>query len=172
MKPADSIYDSMMHNGLYDASRVQSNSYKQMSQDSSATSLNPIDFTDYDDDFGNYYLRKASNHMGNSYGSGSNNNNNNSNNKRLSKRARSDAENSKASKALAWLMSAVPEAVDGADDQSHKRVKRQVNYESSYEKEPPCYGFPLEVNIKSRIKMDQVFPIYGNSQYKKCIKVG
>lgn len=165
MKPADSIYDSMMHNGLYAGSRVHSNTYKQMSQDSSGTSLNPVDFTDYDDEFGNYYLRKASNHMGNSYS-------NNNGNKRLSKRAQLEAESSKASKALAWLMSAVPEAVDGADDQSHKRVKRQVNYESSYEKEPPCYGFPLEVNIKSRIKMDQIFPIYGNSQYKKCIKVG
>lgn len=51
------------------------------------------------------------------------------------------------------------------------RVKRQT-YESSYEKEPPCYGFPLEVNIKSRIKLDQVFPIHGKSQFKKCIKLG
>lgn len=162
MNPVDSTYDSSMYNGPYENHKVQAYSgSKQSSQDSSSgSSLNPINFTDYDDEFGNYYLGKAGSHMVNSYS-----------NRKLSKRNQLE---SGSSKAVAWLMSAVPEAVDGADDQTNKRVKRQAGgyYESSYEKEPPCYGFPLEVNIKSRIKMDQVFPIFGNSQYKKCIKVG
>lgn len=64
------------------------------------------------------------------------------------------------------------ESLDNDGGQRHRRVKRQVHYQSGYEREPPCYGFPLEVNIRSRIKMDQLFPIQGNSQYKKCIKVG
>lgn len=54
----------------------------------------------------------------------------------------------------------------------HLRVKRQIYMSSHEEQEGPCYGFPLEVNVKSRIKLDRIFPIHGKSQYKKCIKVG
>ena len=61
------------------------------------------------------------------------------------------------------------------DDQfatRRRRVKRQVYYKSGYNGSNKCHGFPLEVNVRSRIKMDQVFPIYGKSQMKKCVKVG
>lgn len=166
MNPANSVYDSMMYAGTigpYDSSKAHVSSTKhQLSQDSSGTSVNPINFTDYDDEFGNYYLRKTSNQLGNPY------------NRKLTRRNQlpSSSDDSKTSKAIAWLVSIAPEAVDSGDDQSRKRVKRQAHYESSYEKEPPCYGFPLEVHIKSRIKMDQIFPIFGKSQFKKCIKVG
>lgn len=51
---------------------------------------------------------------------------------------------------------------------SHARVKRQISYSSNYE--GPCEGFPLEVNIKSRLKLDSLFPIHGRSQLKKCLK--
>lgn len=170
MNPVDTMYDSMMYAGnvgAYDSG--YGGSLKQSSHDPSSyssSSLKPINFTDYDDDYGNYYLRKSGPPVGNAY------KRNFLKGNQMHRLDGGSAENSKASKAVAWLMSVEPEAVDGADDQSHKRVKRQVNYESSYEKEPPCYGFPLEINVKSRIKMDQIFPIYGNSQFKKCVKVG
>lgn len=62
------------------------------------------------------------------------------------------------------------ETYDGSSDatSANKRVKRQAYETSSYE--PPCRGFPLEINIKSRIKFDQIFPIKGNSQIKKCVR--
>lgn len=50
-------------------------------------------------------------------------------------------------------------------------LTRRNGYSSSYAYEPPCYGFPLEINIRSRIKPEDVFPIKGNTQFKKCIKL-
>lgn len=64
---------------------------------------------------------------------------------------------------------------DNADlDDKHRfepkvRTKRQISYNSNYEQ--PCEGFPLEVNIKSRVKLNErIFPIFGKSQIKKCVK--
>lgn len=58
------------------------------------------------------------------------------------------------------------------------RRKRQapMQYQSGYYSqtsayEEPCHGFPLEINIRSRIKPEDVFPIRGKSQLKKCIKL-
>lgn len=55
------------------------------------------------------------------------------------------------------------------DDGLKVRTKRQVSYSSNYEQ--PCEGFPLEVNINSRVKLNErIFPIFGKSQIKKCVK--
>lgn len=56
------------------------------------------------------------------------------------------------------------------DPRRLRRSKRQVYYESGYDGEANCEGFPLEVNIRSRVKLDRLFPIYGKSQIKKCVK--
>lgn len=115
-----------------------------------------INFTDYDDESGNYYLRAAASNYGKMKIAD------------YRKLQRADKKNSPSN----WMLTIDErESVDN-EDQTSRRVKRQAHYESRYENEPPCYGFPLEVNIKSRIKMDNIFPIHGNSQMKKCIKVG
>jgi hypothetical protein len=71
-------------------------------------------------------------------------------------------------------MASVPnddESYDHENDSSlHSRVKRQVYYESGYDGHTNCEGFPLEINVRSRIKLDRIFPIHGKSQIKKCIK--
>lgn len=51
------------------------------------------------------------------------------------------------------------------------RAKRQVYYESGYDGQANCEGFPLEINVRSRIKLDQIFPIFGKSQMRKCVKI-
>lgn len=60
----------------------------------------------------------------------------------------------------------------GASNAEHIRTKRQVYYQSGYNGKERCHGFPLEINVRSRVKMDRLFPIHGNSQIKKCIPVG
>lgn len=52
-----------------------------------------------------------------------------------------------------------------------RRMKRQVYYESGYDGNTNCEGFPLEINVRSRIKLDRIFPIHGKSQIKKCVKI-
>jgi len=60
----------------------------------------------------------------------------------------------------------------GSGNAHHRRTKRQIYYQSGYNGHERCRGFPLEINVRSRIKPDQMFPIHGNSQIKKCIPVG
>lgn len=134
------------------------------SSSSSPASDSAINFTDYDDEFGNYYLRKS--HRNNN-----NNNHNRANSNQRHHRIGSVRRADSESRDELLVNRDERETVDHEDSNNHLRLKRQV-YQSSYENEPICYGFPLEVNIKSRIKMDQIFPIFGNSQFKKCIKVG
>lgn len=135
--------------------------------DSSGSALGTINFTDYDDESGNYYIKNGRQQQLAS------------SKRRYLYPAASDLSMFKRfdSKTLTSLPSATPTEeeesfLNDKDDSNrrHSRVKRQIYHKSTYE--GPCYGFPLEVNIKSRIKMDQLFPIHGNSQYKKCIKVG
>lgn len=55
-----------------------------------------------------------------------------------------------------------------------RSAPQPIGYESSYgeaDSDEPCFGFPLEINVKSRIKPEDVFPIRGKSQFKKCIKL-
>lgn len=53
-----------------------------------------------------------------------------------------------------------------------KKASERTGYESGYSGyEEPCYGFPLEIRIKSRIKPENVFPILGKSKFEKCIKL-
>lgn len=104
-----------------------------------------INFTDFDDDSGSYYLAKLPT----------------SSRRKLAKYymlQRSDQVHKATSNQL---------LVAKSDTKSKLRKKRQVSYTSGYER--PCHGFPLEINVKSRIKMDQVFPIFGRSQIKKCV---
>ena len=132
-----------------DSSASSSSSSSSSSPSSPSSSSSAIDFTDYDDDFGNYYMRKAASgmmQMGSIY---------------------------RADKREELMSKDERESLHDDSDSGvpNKRVKRQA-YESSYQNEPPCYGFPLEINVKSRIKLGQIFPIHGKSQFKKCIKVG
>lgn len=136
---------------------------------SSDSAMDGANFNDFDDDSTNYYARKASSSSSSSSSASK-------------RRAQAAAA---AAAAQAYAAYGADEFARRSDDtqnvpaksetnkgsESHMaRVKRQV-YSSSYE-EGPCYGFPLEVNVKSRIKLDQIFPIHGKSQFKKCIKVG
>lgn len=133
-----------------------------------------INFTDYDDDSSSYYMgKRALSHSASG--------------QQFARKLPSQTPNSLYAALAYGLRSRHDGGLSQADNMSpdeqesllsadespanNHRVKRQV-YESSYENEPPCYGFPLEVNVRSRIKFDQVFPIRGNSQFKKCIKVG
>lgn len=157
---------------------------KQSAYDSpSVAGTQTINFTDYDDDSSNYYVGKRALHQGMS-----------ASGRVYSKKyspayqhalqsiyptlaygmqSRIDRSPSSVVQDLKVSPEEQESLINDSEDSSsaHLRVRRQA-YESSYENEPPCYGFPLEVNIKSRIKLDQVFPIHGKSQYKKCIKVG
>ncbi|KAG9509283.1 hypothetical protein GZH46_02207, partial [Fragariocoptes setiger] len=55
-------------------------------------------------------------------------------------------------------------------DHDRQQANRRSGYSyTSGNYETPCVGFPLEINIRSRIIPDQLFPIHGNSQMKKCI---
>lgn len=143
---------------------------------SKSPEANSINFTDYDDDFGNYYMRAAGSNKRSkmiaahpSYVDGQQQQLQQAH---FKKRSDSDSKNGD------WILpTKEQEELDSGSSvdemASNKRSKRQAPYyESSYEKEPPCFGFPLEVNVKSRIKLDQVFPIHGNSQLKKCVKLG
>lgn len=141
-----------------------------------------VKFNDFDDESGNYYMG-TSNKYRIAYGNGIDYRNLPCNNKikllkerfaegrqQYDMRLKRVDTHQKAS-----IMSVEDEETfDDVNDiggQLHKRVKRQVYHQSSYENEEPCHGFPLEINVKSRIKMDQLFPIKGNSQFKKCIKL-
>lgn len=62
------------------------------------------------------------------------------------------------------------EQVDHEQGKALRRVRRQVYYSSGYNGQQNCQGFPLEINVRSRIKMDRLFPIHGNSQVKKCVR--
>lgn len=160
------------------------------------SALNSADFNDFDDDSSNYYTRKSSSipkrkHMslgaafGGAYG-GSGAFSSRSDGRAhqigpLSSDSRPKSDQTKSSSSSASAGSQVSildekESIDETDRNersSQLRVKRQINYQSGYEgHEEPCYGFPLEVNVKSRIKLDGIFPIHGKSQHKKCIKVG
>lgn len=155
-------HDHNNNNNVYEQNQPKQATY---SADSSGSAMGTINFTDYDDESGNYYLKngrqqKSASNLEKKYI-----NHENSIFKRID------------SETPSRLPSAMPteeeESLFEDDDYTHRghsRVKRQIYHQSTYE--GPCYGFPLEVNIKSRIKMDQLFPIHGNSQYKKCIKVG
>lgn len=161
-------------------------------------------FTDYDDEFGNYYMRSAASKMRKLYtpmqNTGVDSRSTSSSYQRYPQHQsqqkhqpfansfpfkRNDDEfknNSKVDDDSGLIMSTEEqEAIDDDSEKDqiiHKRFKRQTlvaeqrnyQYQSGYSREPPCYGFPLEVNVKSRIKLDRIFPIYGNSQFKKCVK--
>lgn len=139
-------------------------SLKQAAQtantDYTSTPVSMINFNDFDDDVSNYYLRKQVSSAANGLA--------------LNEALRRDGADVEEQHPVDWLLlNGDEESIDHEDLPEvghHSRVKRQA-YESSYENEPPCYGFPLEINIKSRIKMDQIFPIHGKSQIKKCIKL-
>lgn len=132
-----------------------------------------INFTDYDDEFGSYYVGKRRAEGGPLDRSAS------------VTMQRADIDNrvrDNQAAAKAWIMSTdEQESLDPASDVQgsrsahpqaiHTRNKRQVYYKSGYDGNKPCHGFPLEINVRSRIKLDQVFPIYGNSQMKKCVKL-
>lgn len=62
------------------------------------------------------------------------------------------------------------EQIDYEQNKALRRVRRQVYYSSGYNGQKDCQGFPLEINVRSRIKMDRLFPIHGNSQVKKCVR--
>lgn len=133
--------------------------------DSSGSALGTINFTDYDDESGGYYVKNGRQQQLAS------------SKRRYLGLGDSSMFKRLDSKTQASVTSETPTEEEESflhdkDDSNrrHSRVKRQIYHKSTYE--GPCYGFPLEVNIKSRIKMDQLFPIHGNSQYKKCIKVG
>lgn len=176
--------------------------YKQYQGYHSAnpSSTDGSSFTDYDDDFGNYYMRSAASKMRKVYSplpgtdtlnpqpsyvrhppsAHQHHNKHSLMNSFPFKRIDNELKNDNNNNAD-WIMpTEEQEAIDDESDKDqiiHKRVKRQAvleprnyHYQSGYPREPPCYGFPLEVNVRSRIKMDRLFPIYGNSQHKKCIK--
>jgi len=133
---------------------VSSNPDKEYKQQA-ASSSSANSFNDFDDDLGSYYLRKSA-----------------SGGQKWSRASGEQVRRSSASPEPAnWIRPAEDKETLDSDDSPNRRVKRQA-YESSYENEAPCYGFPLEINVRSRIKFDQVFPIKGKSQFKKCIKVG
>lgn len=133
---------------------------------------NSMNFTDYDDEFGNYYMRAAgSSSVGKAFPLSQTPSHN---------FRRSQQQLDQRSAGAFILPTEEQEELTNNNGhglvQLNKRSKRQANYyESSYgdddDHKKPCYGFPLEVNVKSRIKMDQVFPIFGKSQFKKCIKL-
>lgn len=134
-----------------------------------SSAMSMINFTDYDDEAGNYYLKNGQKQQQQPRSASSNKVRYVNYSKGVHKR--SDTQNG-ATISSAMQTSEQESLFDDGDlTRHHTRVKRQVYHSSSYENEPPCYGFPLEVNIKSRIKMDQLFPIHGNSQFKKCIKI-
>lgn len=123
-----------------------------------------IDFTDFDDDSGSYYLTKLPMpngktklanylmlHRADFKRSSSTHPYDTDDDVELASMSRADDD----------------ESVDQDEKLNKRRVKRQISYTSNYRK--PCFGFPLEINIRSRIKPEDVFPIYGRSQIKKCI---
>lgn len=153
----------------------------QTDSDSTSSSAG-VNFNDYDDDFGNYYMRRSRAAAAQA-----------AKRRRLAASPEVEADvditdhqlkKRRDEEALAGplqtmlLPSEDEERVDNdAPSQlehrkHHLRTKRQVYYQSGYDGERQCHGFPLEINVRSRIKMDQVFPIHGKSQFKKCIKVG
>lgn len=131
-------------------------------------------FNDYDDEFGNYYLRSKpainsltkKSHKLSSFASGS----------ELSRRGlpsnmrRSSDDNLHGSVETGSRQADDTEQIDHHQTKVLRRVRRQVYYSSGYNGQPNCHGFPLEINVRSRVKMDQMFPIHGNSQMKKCIR--
>lgn len=154
------------NNNVYKQNQPKQATY---SGDSSGSALGTINFTDYDDESGNYYMKNG--RQQNQQQQSSSNDQKRYINHSNTIFKRTDLQTPSS------LPSAMPteeeESLfndDDNNDKGHLRVKRQVYHQSTYE--GPCYGFPLEINIKSRVKMDRLFPIHGNSQYKKCIKVG
>lgn len=162
----------MVHGGGGGSS---SKAYAKMAASDPAveSALSNANFNDFDDDSSNYYIRKVSHPMSAgkrkmqahyaapafAYGPAD----------EFGKRSDGGAQSDSGEQASQQVDE--KESVDAEMDKSaHSRVKRQV-YMSSHE-EGPCHGFPLEINVKSRVKLDQIFPIHGKSQFKKCIKVG
>ena len=177
-----SVYSPMMYHP--EAGAMSSFGYANIKSSihSDSTSANAgINFNDYDDESGNYYMRRAA--------------------ARRRKLAQADfgadlqradlptsqqqqqqQQQKVSAMAIGKQTMLLPpdedEQIDHGDQETasgaggYRRVKRQVYYQSGYNGERLCHGFPLEINVRSRIKMEQVFPIHGKSQFKKCIKVG
>lgn len=143
LQPYPDSYDSHM---MYPSYSLPYRGFKQSSSDDSS-----INFTDFDDEFGSYYLGGKSRKSAKAY-----------------PRMYDRIDNNERLKSKMSFEEV--ESVDAVDKRELHRQKRQV-YESSYEHEPPCFGFPLEINVRSRIKLDQMFPIQGKSQFKKCVKL-
>lgn len=146
-------------NQMTNKSQGSSSREKGGSKDSSAESVVrgklTIKFTDFDDDSGGYYLAQMPAQ---------------SSSNRLAKYImlqRADLGNTELEQVPSLQRTDDDEAVDEDSKPRGRRVKRQVSYTSDYDR--PCYGFPLEINVKSRIKMDNVFPIFGKSQVRKCV---
>lgn len=99
-----------------------------------------INFTDYDDESGGYYLtRLPAGTMTSKKG------------------------------VVKYLM--LHRRLDSAQPAKRgERRKRQISYSSNYGQ--PCHGLPVQVNIKSRIKLNErIFPIFGRSQINKCVNL-
>lgn len=148
--------------GGYTGHESASASLKSSVSGDSSSSGATMNFNDYDDEFGNYYMRKSG--------------------KRkhafdMSDLHRADEQQSHANhhyedKVTMLTPNEDEEQVDDDREMAHRRMKRQVYYQSGYDGEKNCHGFPLEINVRSRIKMDRLFPIHGKSQFRKCVKVG
>lgn len=161
---------SLKSNALGSGSNPQGITYSLSNGLESAADSNESPFNDYDDEFGNYYLRNKPSttsatkktHKVSSFASGS----------ELRRRKSPSLRRSSADIMDESSTRQVEdkEQVDHEQGKALRRVRRQVYYSSGYNGQPNCHGFPLEINVKSRVKMDQMFPIYGNSQMKKCIR--
>lgn len=165
-----SMYSQMMYSQAmptYDNLKSSKNSYT----DATMSASKGNNFNDYDDESGNYYIGKSSTKQRQLLTASDLTDEFNHLQKRTDKLLLGG---SSADETMLIPDDGDEEQVDHEEQPqfARRRAKRQVYYQSGYDGEQQCYGFPLEINVRSRIKMDQIFPIHGRSQFKKCIKVG
>lgn len=200
MDPMSSMYSSpLMYANQYSngagsyktaASNDAADSTSSSSSSQSAASPGSHSGVDYDDDAGNYYMKKAAaarrnklsaNEYAYDFNLHRNDQNSHHDDGDNDKQSENDTRGQQHDLAVSSsnteeedIEAPMPnddESYDHEDDDApHNRVKRQVYYESGYDGNANCEGFPLEINVRSRIKLDRIFPIHGKSQMKKCIK--
>lgn len=177
MLDPSSLYESMMlygHGGAFTGFDHYGDTKHAISEASSMGSFSqPTNFNDFDDESGNYYLRKSLTQRseGNKWPAAGHNQQQQQTQPQSESQSTQNNSNRRSSSHSLVATKEQEALLDDVDDELPlKRVKRQISYSSGYEKGKPCHGFPLEINVRSRIKMDQLFPIHGNSQMKKCVK--
>lgn len=185
--PMSSMYSSpMMYagSGPHGSSSSYKSSLGTSGDSTSSSAAGGHSAVDYDDDAGSYYMRKAAAARRNKLSLGDypyeynlqrNDDQHDQHDDGEDESEQHDLETSASNEEEASVEAPQvneDESYDHEDETvARRRVKRQVYYQSGYNGETKCDGFPLEVNVRSRIKLDRIFPIHGKSQMKKCIKI-